>query len=105
MTGIAAETRGRGKHVPQRTCIACRSTSAKRAFVRVVRSPDGHVQVDRTGKLSGRGAYLCERRSCWDAGLKRDRIANALKTTLTAEDRQALNEFAATLPADETDES
>src|ERR671916_796064 len=49
------------RHIPERTCVACRSPRPKRELVRVVRAPDGTVTVDDTGKKSGRGAYLCRR--------------------------------------------
>ncbi len=91
----------RGRHVPQRTCVGCRETLSKRALIRVVRSPEG-VQVDTSGKLPGRGAYLHDRASCWERGLK-GALANALKTSLSIEEREALLEFMATLPA-ETEE-
>ena len=69
----------------------------KRSLIRIVRSPQG-VQIDRTGKLAGRGAYLHDRKSCWDIGLKGS-LSHALKTTLTEEERNMLSAFAATLPA------
>ena len=86
----------RPKHIPRRTCVGCRRTSAKRDFVRVVRLPEGRVEVDLTGKKSGRGAYLCSDPACWEATLKRDRLAVALRTEISQEDRQALQEFART---------
>jgi uncharacterized protein len=86
------------KHIPQRTCAACRTVLSKRALIRIVRRPDG-VVVDPTGKLAGRGAYLHNRRSCWERGLKGS-LAGALKITLTAEDRRRLEEFMASLPED-----
>ncbi len=55
----------RPKHVPQRTCVVCRSERGKRELVRIVRTPDGAVRVDPTGKVAGRGAYLCKARPCW----------------------------------------
>ena len=70
------------KHIPQRTCVGCRTTSAKREFVRVVRTPQATVQVDPTGKLSGRGAYLCASRTCWEEAIKKDRLARALRTAI-----------------------
>ena len=85
----------RHKHVPQRTCVGCREVLPKRALVRIVRTPQG-VQVDSTGKMNGRGAYLHDRRSCWERGLK-GALANALKTELTLQDRERLSEFMATL--------
>jgi len=69
---------------------------AKRQLVRIVRTTDG-VLVDPTGKLAGRGAYLHDRRSCWEAGLKGS-LAHALKTDLTAAEREHLQVFMNTLP-------
>jgi len=86
----------RVKHVPQRTCVGCREVLPKRNLVRLVRTTDG-VQIDRTGKLAGRGAYLHDRRECWERGLK-GALAHALKTTLTANDRARLEEFMNALP-------
>ena len=82
------------RHVPQRTCVGCRTSSAKGEFVRVVRSPDGAVEVDTTGKRNGRGAYLCERLACWQEALKRDRLARALRTTVSSQDAEALRRYA-----------
>ena len=87
------------KHIPQRTCVACRSTSAKRAFVRVVRTPEGTVEVDPAGKRNGRGAYLCASRSCWEDALKKDRLARALRTTVSPADAVALRAYAERLDA------
>ena len=81
----------RGRHIPQRTCVGCRETLAKQSLTRIVRGPDG-VQVDLTGKTSGRGAYLHNRLSCWEKGLK-GKLSSALKTNLTPTERDALKEF------------
>lgn len=91
--------RTRRKHVPQRTCVGCREVLPKRELIRIVRSPDG-VVIDPTGKISGRGAYLHDRRSCWERGLK-DALASALKIELTDEDREKLLVFMASLRAGE----
>ena len=76
--------------------MGCRTVLAKRQLVRIVRSVDG-VKVDPTGKLAGRGAYLHDRRSCWEAGLKGS-LARALKANLTDADREHLEAFMNTLP-------
>jgi len=89
----------RRKHVPLRTCIACRQTRGKRELVRVVRTPDAGIQVDPTGKLAGRGAYLCKARACWDAALGSQKLAGALKTALEADSVARLRAYAASLPA------
>ena len=86
----------RPKHVPQRTCVGCRTVLAKRTLTRIVRQPDG-VFVDPTGKLNGRGAYVHDLRSCWERALKGG-LANGLKVSLTPEDRQRLETYMAGLP-------
>ena len=68
----------------------------KRQLIRIVRTPEG-VQVDSTGKLAGRGAYLHDRRSCWERGLK-GALAHALKTKLADKDRERLQAILETLP-------
>ena len=88
----------RVKHVPQRTCVGCREVMPKRKMIRIVRTADG-VQVDPTSKLAGRGAYMHDRRECWERGIK-GVLAHALKTTLTSDDRIRLEEFMNTLPVE-----
>jgi hypothetical protein len=88
----------RPRKVPQRTCVACRKPQSKRDLIRLVRTADGPVEIDATGKKAGRGAYLCRYRQCWDAGLERRSLDHALKTQITSENREALAKFAAQLP-------
>ena len=88
------------KHVPQRTCVGCGQVQGKREMVRVVRTPQGQVQVDPTGKRNGRGAYVHQTRSCWEAALG-GRLTHALKASLAEPDRQALEAFAASLPIEQ----
>jgi uncharacterized protein len=85
------------RRVPQRTCVACGESKAKRELVRVVHTPSGHVEVDLTGKKAGRGAYLCTKKACWDLGLKKRALDRALKTTIGAEDTAQLQAHAETL--------
>jgi uncharacterized protein len=87
---MAARTR-REKHVPQRTCIVCREKTDKRRLRRLVRTTDG-VVVDASGRLAGRGAYLCDRPTCWDRALQSGVLERALRTTLSPETRIALAE-------------
>ena len=93
---VSKKTVQRVKHIPQRSCVGCRTVQAKRQLVRIVRSSDG-VWIDLTGKLAGRGAYLHDRRSCWEAGLNGS-LARALKVELTAADRERLVAFMSALP-------
>ncbi len=84
-------------HIPQRTCIACRQVKAKRDMVRLVRTQSGTVEIDQRGKMSGRGAYLCRSRECWEAGLNGNRMDYALKTRIAPQNRAQLAEYAETL--------
>jgi len=87
----------RPKHVPQRTCVACREVAGKRGLIRIVRTADG-VQIDPGGKMAGRGAYLHPSRSCWAQVMESRRLDQALRTRLSPQDRQRLTDFMATLP-------
>lgn len=80
----------RQKHRPQRTCIACRETKDKRDLIRIVRTPTGTLIIDPTGKANGRGAYLCRQASCWEKGLQKQRLAQALKVNLPVEELSEL---------------
>lgn len=91
----------RPKHIPLRTCVGCRLVLPKRNLVRVVRTGEG-IKIDLTGKLAGRGAYLHDRRSCWEKGLKGS-LAHALKTELSEKEREYLYEYMAGL-SDDMDE-
>jgi predicted RNA-binding protein YlxR (DUF448 family) len=77
------------KHVPVRTCVICREREGKRALTRVVRTADG-VVVDPTGKMNGRGAYVCDKAACWQRALTGDALGRALRATLSETDRARL---------------
>lgn len=83
----------RVKHIPQRTCVACRKVKPKHKLVRLVRVADGSIEIDNSGKQAYRGAYLCALPECWETGLKSDRLEYALKTTLTDSNRERLGEY------------
>ena len=85
------------KHIPQRSCIACHKTGAKREFIRLVNLPGVGTEVDLTGKKSGRGAYLCFSLSCWENALKGGRLAQSLRTEIGPDNKARLLSFAADL--------
>ncbi len=93
--------KGKGRHVPQRMCVICREVQGKRALIRIVRTPDDGVLIDTTGKRAGRGAYLCQRPTCWARALNSNALNRALRTILTADELAAVAAYAATLPADD----
>lgn len=71
----------RPKHVPIRTCVACRTSGDKRGLIRVVRDPEGIVRLDLSGKANGRGAYLCANDVCIASAQKRQSLNRSLKTS------------------------
>jgi len=75
-----------------RTCVACRTERQKRELVRIVRTPDGTVMLDPTGRAPGRGAYLCADSTCWPVALKKSSIERALSAPLPAELRGRLEQ-------------
>lgn len=88
----------RRKHVPCRTCVACRAVRAKRELVRVVRTPEGAAVVDERGKMNGRGAYLCAQRTCWLDALSRRRLDQALRMALDDQTAAVFRAYADRLP-------
>ncbi|MDR7417578.1 MAG: YlxR family protein [Armatimonadota bacterium] len=72
----------RVRHVPQRQCVACRQMRPKRELIRVVRTPGGEIRVDTTGKVSGRGAYVCPSAACAEAALRERRLGHALEVAI-----------------------
>ncbi len=70
------------RRVPERMCVGCKAMRPKRELLRVVRSPEGEVALDLTGKKSGRGAYVCHSVACLDAALQGGRLARALAASI-----------------------
>ena len=62
------------KKIPVRRCVGCNAQKPKKELVRIVRSPDGEVSVDLTGKKAGRGAYLCPSAACLAKARKAKRL-------------------------------
>lgn len=99
---MAKQQAARPRHIPQRTCVACRQVQAKRSLIRIVAHASG-IRVDPTAKLPGRGAYLHGTRQCWHIGLGlaqagkprgwRSLLERALRTRFTDEDRRRLESF------------
>lgn len=82
------------KHVPLRSCVVCRGKFPKRELTRIVRTPLGSVEIDSTGKKSGRGAYLCSTLTCWEQALSKKRLDYSLRGRISESDRERLLSFA-----------
>lgn len=79
------------KHVPMRTCIGTQTQHPKRDMVRLVRTSDGHIVVDATGKMSGsRGAYLSRSRQAAEAAIKHKRLEAEFEQPIAKEDVEAI---------------
>jgi uncharacterized protein len=92
--------RGHVRKQPLRTCIECHRSLSKRELVRIVRGGDVTVKVDPTGKIPGRGAYLCRSKQCWSAAIAHRHLGRALKAELTVEDYARIEAYAAQLTED-----
>ena len=84
------------KKIPQRMCLGCRQMKPKREMTRIVRTADGTIEIDPTGKKSGRGTYVCKDPQCLELALDVERLKKALNCEVTkdmvAQLREALSE-------------
>ena len=78
------------KKIPMRMCVGCREMKEKRELIRIVRTPEGEVAIDETGKRSGRGAYICRNAECLKRAIKQKQLERQLDVTLTTEIVDAL---------------
>ena len=73
------------KKIPLRKCLGCMESFPKKELIRVVRTPEGDVCIDLTGKKSGRGAYICKSEACLKKAVKSKRIQNNLEVEISEE--------------------
>jgi predicted RNA-binding protein YlxR (DUF448 family) len=69
----------RNLKIPIRTCIGCKGKKTKKEMIRIIRTPDGKIEIDKTGKKSGRGAYLCGNVKCLDIAFRENSLNKSLK--------------------------
>ena len=79
------------KKTPMRKCIGCQTSRPKKELIRIVRTPEGILCVDVTGKMNGRGAYICPQSQCLQNAVKAKRLENAFETEISNEVIEALN--------------
>lgn len=82
----------KAKKVPIRMCCGCGENYPKREMVRVVKSPQGEVSLDTTGKKSGRGAYICHKVECLDKAQKSRRLERVLASKIPQEVYEVLRD-------------
>ncbi|NLU09601.1 MAG: YlxR family protein [Tepidanaerobacter acetatoxydans] len=73
------------KKVPMRMCIGCKEMKPKNELIRIVRTTDNKIEIDSTGKKSGRGAYLCKNDKCIEASMRENKLSKALDFHVTKE--------------------
>lgn len=80
------------RRIPQRTCVGCQAKKAKRDLLRIVRTPDGEIDIDPGGKKSGRGAYICPDVECLEKASKAKRLEKALEHEVPAQVLESLRQ-------------
>lgn len=73
------------RKIPLRKCLGCQEMKPKREMIRIVRTAEGEVTIDFTGKKSGRGTYICPNEQCLENGLKEKRLSKALAIDISVE--------------------
>ena len=81
---------GNIKKVPLRKCIGCNEMKNKKEMMRVLKTPEGEIVLDVTGRKNGRGAYLCRSRECFQKAVKSRGLERSLKAQIPAEVYEAL---------------
>ena len=80
------------KKTPERLCLGCNESKDKRELIRVVKTKDGAIFLDKTGKANGRGAYICNNPACLEKAIKTRRISKSLSTQIPEEVYQSLRQ-------------
>lgn len=73
------------KKIPQRKCVGCNEMKDKKSLLRIVRSPEGEISLDLTGKKNGRGAYVCPDKACITKAVKEKRLERVLEKSISDE--------------------
>ena len=89
------------KSKPERMCVGCKEMKQKRSLIRVVKTPDGEIKIDGTGKMSGRGAYICRDLACLQKAVKSKGLERSLKVSISDEVKDELDAMLADLPQED----
>ena len=73
------------KNIPQRSCVGCNTVRPKSELIRIIRTAEGEILYDPTGRMNGRGAYLCNDNACLDKAVKRRSLERSLKSEISDE--------------------
>ncbi len=78
------------KKIPMRKCTGCGAVKSKKELIRVLRTPEGEIKIDKTGRANGRGAYICDSKACFDKARKTGAIARSLSVSISEEIYESL---------------
>lgn len=81
------------KNIPQRTCIGCNEKKDKNQFIRIVKDNQNNISIDKTGKVNGRGAYICDNTECLEKAIKNRKIEKSFKMAIDNEVYEKLREM------------
>ena len=73
------------KHIPQRTCIGCNTVKDKKELIRIVKNKENQINIDRTGKMDGRGAYICDNIECLEKAIKTKKLERTFEMKIDDE--------------------
>jgi len=88
------------RKIPERSCLGCKQVLPKKQLYRIVRTPEGEVVFDPTGKKAGRGAYICPKVECLEQATKSGRFERALELRIPEETLNNLRQAIQALPAE-----
>ena len=71
--------------LPERTCMGCNGKKPKKELIRIVKNKEGEINIDRTGKMQGRGAYICDNIECLEKLIKTKRLEKIFETKISNE--------------------
>ena len=80
------------KKIPMRKCVGCGEPKMKKELIRIVALPTGEIEVDKTGKKSGRGVYICDKPACFEAAYKNHGLERSLKRPVSDDVYQSLKD-------------
>ena len=80
------------RKIPMRKCMGCQEMKSKKELIRIVRTPEGEIVIDKIGKKSGRGAYICPQMECLEKAIRHKAIEHALETEISETVYQTLRE-------------
>ena len=81
-----------GKKVPMPKCIGCQEMKSKKEMMRILKTPEGEIVIDLTGRKNGRGAYICFSRECFEKSIKNKGLERSLKTNIPQSVYESLKE-------------